>query len=148
MKKEDKKRILLFSIQHNDFELQFFRASGPGGQQKNKVETACRIIHKASGAVAYATEHKSQSQNREAAFHRLVNSKEFKSWHKLEVSRRLFNYQSIEDMLNKLVDKAMDPANIKLEVQDGKGRWIEINHEDLLKEDLENIDLDLLSIKE
>jgi protein subunit release factor B len=54
-----------------DCDLSFFRASGPGGQHRNKTETAVRVIHRPTGIVASATEERSQSRNREAALERL-----------------------------------------------------------------------------
>jgi ribosome-associated protein len=49
-----------------------YRSSGPGGQRKNKTETAVRLQHLPSGITVIATEHRSQAQNRELAFERLV----------------------------------------------------------------------------
>lgn len=54
-----------------DCEVSFFRASGPGGQHRNKVETAVRIVHVPTGTVSTATEERSQSRNREVALERL-----------------------------------------------------------------------------
>ena len=51
--------------------LETYRSSGPGGQRKNKVETAVRIRHLPSGITVVATEHRSQSENRSLAFERL-----------------------------------------------------------------------------
>ena len=48
-----------------------YRSSGPGGQRKNKTETAVRLQHLPSGITVIATEHRSQAQNRELAFERL-----------------------------------------------------------------------------
>ena len=48
-----------------------FRSSGPGGQRKNKTETAVRLKHLPSGITVTATEHRFQSQNRRLAFERL-----------------------------------------------------------------------------
>ncbi len=48
-----------------------FKASGPGGQHKNKRETAVRIRHLSSGITALATEHRSQARNKELALRRL-----------------------------------------------------------------------------
>ncbi len=48
-----------------------YRSSGPGGQRKNKVETAVRIKHLPSGVTVVATEHRSQTDNRRLAFERL-----------------------------------------------------------------------------
>ena len=52
-------------------ELEFGRGSGPGGQHRNKVETAVTITHQPTGMTASATERRSQSQNRHRAIWRL-----------------------------------------------------------------------------
>jgi len=51
--------------------LETYRSSGPGGQRKNKVETAVRLRHLPSGITVIATEHRSQAENRKLAFERL-----------------------------------------------------------------------------
>jgi protein subunit release factor B len=51
--------------------LETYRSRGPGGQRKNKVETAVRIKHLPSGMTVVATEHRSQAENRKLAFERL-----------------------------------------------------------------------------
>jgi hypothetical protein len=47
------------------------RHSGPGGQHRNKVETAIRITHRPSGIVAFAGESRQQERNRKTAVARL-----------------------------------------------------------------------------
>lgn len=47
------------------------RGSGPGGQHRNKVETAVRITHTPSGVHASATERRHKEQNRKQAVFRL-----------------------------------------------------------------------------
>ena len=48
-----------------------YKSSGPGGQRKNKTETAVRLTHLPSGITVIATEYRSQAQNRKLAFERL-----------------------------------------------------------------------------
>lgn len=48
-----------------------FRASGPGGQKRNKTSSAIRITHEPTGISGIANESRSQAGNRESALRRL-----------------------------------------------------------------------------
>ena len=69
--KEDKKLTLTkekeLVINQGDLEISFFRSSGPGGQNVNKVETAVRILHKPTGVVVASQTERSQNANKENA---------------------------------------------------------------------------------
>jgi protein subunit release factor B len=51
--------------------IETYRSSGPGGQRKNKTETAVRLTHLPSGITVIGTEYRSQAQNRKLALERL-----------------------------------------------------------------------------
>ena len=52
-------------------DVQVHRAGGPGGQHRNKVETAIRLVHTLSGVVAEGKDQRSKTQNLSAALGRL-----------------------------------------------------------------------------
>ena len=52
-------------------EVQSHRAGGPGGQHRNKTETAIRLIHGPSGVVAEGKDERSRTSNLRAALGRL-----------------------------------------------------------------------------
>lgn len=114
------KKELLHSITKKDFEIQTFRAGGPGGQNQNKRNTGVRIIHKASGAVGEARDQRSQLQNKRNALKRLVEDPKFKLWN-ARVCHEIMSGESIEEK----VEKALDEKNLKIEKKEN-GKWVDM----------------------
>lgn len=64
LKKASEKDV---QINPSDLKIEFFRSSGPGGQNVNKRETAVRIIHIPTGTVVTAQTERGQEANKQAA---------------------------------------------------------------------------------
>jgi protein subunit release factor A len=111
----------LFSVTLADCRVDTFRGSGAGGQNRNKRDTAVRITHPPSKAVGEAKEHRTQWKNKQAAFKRMFETKEFQIWIKLEAAKK--SGWDIDEQ----VTKDMNPKNIKIEVQDVEGKWCDEN---------------------
>ncbi len=58
-------------IPEKDLRAEFFRSSGPGGQNVNKVETAVRLVHLPTNLAASSQVERSQARNRERAMNLL-----------------------------------------------------------------------------
>lgn len=55
------------NIKDSDLKIDFFRSSGPGGQNVNKVETAVRVTHLSTGVSVASQSERSQSANKDQA---------------------------------------------------------------------------------
>ncbi len=58
-------------ISKKDLKIEFMRGQGPGGQHKNKTDSACRITHIPTGISAYADE-RSQVHSKRLAMNELT----------------------------------------------------------------------------
>lgn len=104
----------LFSVTQKDFDIQFYRGTGNGGQKKNKTSSACRITHKETGLQACCEEYREQPRNKQRAFEKLVKSDEFQKWLKLksyEVMGKIKTQEEIESE----VEASMCEENLKVE---------------------------------
>ena len=64
-------RLATDEIILRDCRWEAFRASGPGGQKRNKTSSAIRLVHAPTGIAAIANESRSQADNRKSALRRL-----------------------------------------------------------------------------
>ncbi len=119
MKRDDHNRQLLFSVTASDCDLQTFRAGGKGGQNQNTRDTAVRWIHRPSGAVGESREHRTQWQNKKAAWLRMAKHPKFRVWLARERWIRLGLRNPEEE-----VERDMRPENIRVDVR-VNGRWTE-----------------------
>ena len=110
-----KKRVL--SVTLKDCDVQTKRGSGAGGQNRNKRDTAVKIVHRASGAIGESQEERSQLQNKKTAFKRMAETDKFKAWYKKQLGH--VTLAEIE------VSESMRPRNLKMEVRDADGNWVE-----------------------
>jgi protein subunit release factor B len=121
---------LLFSVTAADCRWDYYVASGDGGQNRQKRNTAVRCTHIASGAVGKSSDGRSQEQNRKVAFQHMAESEVFKKWHKIEIARRTGRL----DAIDRKVEEALAPTNIKTEVRDEKGLWKKIDESEIKDE--------------
>lgn len=114
-----KDKVLLFSLTAKDFVFETFCTGGAGGQHRNAKKNGVRVRHTASGAVTEHRDGRDQRKNKEAAFEKIVDTKEFKKWHKAEVARRTgqaaYEEAELRRIVNLAVDKQMAAQNLKLE---------------------------------
>ena len=120
-------------VKNDDLDIEFYRSSGSGGQNVNKVSTAVRLKHKPSKIVVECQTQRTQEQNRKSAMKILMaklwqikeeeRKKEIKdikgeykhaSWGNQIRSYVLHPYKQVKDLRTNYLDKNPE------EVLDGK----------------------------
>lgn len=112
-----KKHILSVGIE--DCRVDTFTVGGHGGSGKDTSNTGVRVVHVESGATGHATEHRSQSKNKEIAFRRMAHTHQFRVWATEETLRRIG-----QPTLDERVEAALHPDRIKVEFLTPDG-WID-----------------------
>ena len=110
-------RVPLWSVTAADCDWSYTKGTGAGGQKRNKTSSAVHCTHRASGARGYSEGSRSQLDNRRDAFTKMSETKEFKTWHRVESMRRSGTLATIDAQVER------EMRRIKVEVkQDGK--WV------------------------
>lgn len=92
------------SVTIKDCTIQTFRAGGKGGQNQNKRDSGVRLIHEPSGAVGESREHRTQLENKKAAFVKLAKNPKFIIW----VNRVLYGYDRAEKEVAEMMQRQQD----------------------------------------
>ncbi|MCK9596193.1 peptide chain release factor-like protein [Candidatus Pacearchaeota archaeon] len=115
---------LLFSITKKDLEFDYFSGTGNGGQNRNKHQKCVRCKHPPSGAVGIGQNTRSLEQNKRDAFLNMTNNKLFKDWMKIKIAKFTVSVKDIP--IEDVVNESMKEENIKIEIHDEDGNWIEV----------------------
>lgn len=115
------KKEKLFSVTIHDCRVDTYRGSGKGGQNRNKRDTAVRVVHEPSGAVGQCEEQRTQWQNKKVAFGRMARTDEFQKWVHIEASKRTGELERIKTQVEREMKK------VRAEIKDESGRWVTWN---------------------
>lgn len=110
----------LISVSIKDCEFSFSKGTGKGGQARNKSMAACHCTHIPSGATAYSQNGRSQVENKKDSFLKMIRTKKFQSWLKLESLKKLGK----EKELNDKIDDMLKSRYLKIEIKDNFGNWV------------------------
>lgn len=132
------KRELLFSVTAKDCEWSYTKGTGAGGQKRNKTSSAVHCNHRPSGAYGYSEASRSQHDNKRDAFVKMAESKEFRTWNRMEAMKRM----GVLDEIDRKVAHEL-AMNTKIEVR-VDGVWREVK-EHMLVDDPDNFRVELLT---
>jgi len=109
-------------LSKKDLDISYFCGSGAGGQARNKIASGVQIIHRETGAIGRASDSRSQDQNKQSAFKRLLETPKMKFW----LAMKCFEVKQGET-LEKVVEQQMREENLKFEIKNAEGRWEEVD---------------------
>jgi protein subunit release factor B len=115
---QDGDRVTILS--QKDLKVSYFCGSGAGGTNRNKVASGVLIQHEESGASGRASDSRCQIDNKRSAWDRLLKDPKMKFW----LAKQVYAIRQGET-LEQTVAKDMDRKNLKIEVKDENGRWVE-----------------------
>lgn len=111
-------RERILSVTRDDFDWEYFRAGGKGGQNQNKTSSGVRIRHRPSGAVEESREGRDQLTNKRLAFEKMTKNEAFNAWLRITAAK-ISGVATPEEV----VEKMLADENLRVEVKDERGRW-------------------------
>lgn len=108
----------MMTLPRDQFRVDTFRASGKGGQNVNKIESAVRITHVPSGAVASCQEEREQGQNKRRALERLAWHPKLVAWVRQRVAE-IDHHETVAQA----VSRATQPDKLRWEHKED-GKWV------------------------
>ncbi len=121
-------------IKDEDLEWQFFRSSGHGGQNINKVSTAVRVIHKPTGIIVTCQTERYQHRNRQIALEILRSKLWQLEKEKQEKKLQSFKKEKIAAWGRQIRSYVLHPYKL---VKDLRTGWEDTNPEKVLDGDLD-----------
>ena len=119
---DGKERVTILSLK--DLDVSYFCGSGAGGQARNKVASGVQMRHEESGAIGRASDSRSQHDNKQSAFKRLLADPRMKFW----LARRVQEVR-MGETLEATIAKETTPENLKYEIKNATGQWEEVTAE-------------------
>ena len=115
----EKERVTILS--KKDLEFSYFCGSGPGGQARNKVASGVQIRHEESGAIGRASDSRSQDENKQSAFKRLLADPRMKFW----LAKKVYEVK-MEETVEQTVERECRPNNCRFEIKNAAGHWEQV----------------------
>jgi protein subunit release factor B len=112
------KKEILFSVTAADCEWSYTKGTGAGGQKRNKTSSAVHCNHRPSGASGYSESSRSQLDNKRDAFVKMAETKEFKTWHRLETMRRNGQMAQVDAYVEREIKKVKVEGKVD-------GKWVD-----------------------
>lgn len=118
----EKERVRILS--QKDLDISYFCGSGAGGQARNKVASGVQMRHEESGAIGRASDSRSQHDNKQEAFKRLIADPRMKFF----IAKKVQEIR-MGETIEKQIEKETTPDKLKFEIKNAKGQWEEVSED-------------------